>query len=146
MNRKCVCMHVLLWMCIFKISGSSRRYGPVFRTHLLGKPTIYSTDPEVNKFVLHNEGRLFASSYPMSLVSLLGKNSLLLTHGHLHKQLYSLTWSFTSSNVLKDHLMAEVEDIVCSILGTWACSARQEQVIHLQDEAKKVHSFAFSFR
>lgn len=114
------------------------RYGPVFRTHLLGKPTIYSTDPEVNKFVLHNEGRLFASSYPMSLVSLLGKNSLLLTHGHLHKQLYSLTWSFTSSNVLKDHLMAEVEDIVCSILGTWACSARQEQVIHLQDEAKKI--------
>ncbi|MCO5582613.1 hypothetical protein L7F22_036511 [Adiantum nelumboides] len=116
------------------------RFGPVFRTHLLGKPTIYSTDSEVNKFVLHNEGRLFASSYPMSLVSLLGKNSLLLTHGHLHKQLYSLTWSFTSSSVLKDHLMAEVEEIVCSTLGTWGSSAcgSEQKVIYVQDEAKKV--------
>eukprot|EP00250_Pteridium_aquilinum_P018040 c23910_g2_i1 orf=313-1758(-) len=115
------------------------RYGPVFKTHLLGKPTIYSTDSEVNKFVLHNEGRLFASSYPMSLVSLLGKNSLLLTHGNLHKQLYSLTWSFTSSNFLKDRLMAEVEEIVCATLGTWANSAGQEQkLIYVQDEAKKI--------
>ncbi|KAH7433993.1 hypothetical protein KP509_07G096400 [Ceratopteris richardii] len=113
------------------------RFGPVFKTHLLGKPTIYSTDSEVNKFVLQNEGRLFASSYPMSLEKILGKNSLLLTRGHLHKQLYSLTWSFVSSHVLKSHLMAEIEDIVCSTLSTWRNYIGQEQVIYVQDEAKK---------
>jgi hypothetical protein len=28
------------------------RYGNLFKTHLFGKPTIFSTDPEVNKFIL----------------------------------------------------------------------------------------------
>lgn len=116
------------------------RYGPVFKTHLLGKPTIFSTDPETNKFVLHNEGRLFASNYPQTLVNLLGRRSLLLTHGDLHKQLYSLTWSFTNSSVLKEHLMADVETHVCKTLDTW-----RNDTIYIQDEAKKI-TFNLSVR
>eukprot|EP00249_Psilotum_nudum_P020679 c27805_g1_i1 orf=633-2081(-) len=117
-----------------------KRYGNVFKTHLLGKPTIFSTDPEMNKFVLQNEGKLFASNYPQTMVNLLGKHSLLLTHGDLHKKLYSLTWSFTNSAVLKDHLMADVEALVCVTLGSWA-----DRTVFVQDEAKKI-TFDLSVR
>ncbi|KAG6433275.1 hypothetical protein SASPL_104883 [Salvia splendens] len=32
------------------------RYGPVFTTHLFGEPTVFSADPDTNRFILQNEG------------------------------------------------------------------------------------------
>lgn len=108
------------------------RYGKVFKTHLFGKPTIFSTDPEVNKFILQNEGKLFATSYPSSIANLLGKHSLLLMQGNLHKRLHSLILSFANSSVLKDHLMFDIEKLVCLTLDGW-----KDHVL-IQDEAKKI--------
>uniref|UniRef100_A0A0C9S6A8 TSA: Wollemia nobilis Ref_Wollemi_Transcript_11357_2042 transcribed RNA sequence n=2 Tax=Wollemia nobilis TaxID=56998 RepID=A0A0C9S6A8_9CONI len=107
-------------------------YGNVFKTHLFGKPTIFSTDPEVNKFILQNEGKLFQASYPSSIENLLGKHSLLLISGNLHKRLHSLTLSFANSSALKDHLMLDIEKLVCLTLDGWG-----DRVL-LQDEAKKI--------
>eukprot|EP01018_Ginkgo_biloba_P033548 Gb_18760 [translate_table: standard] len=108
------------------------RYGNVFRTHVFGKPTIFSTDPEVNKFILQNEGKLFVTSYPSSIANLMGKQSLLLMRGNLHKRLHSLTMSFANSSVLKDHLMFDIERLVCLNLDAW------KDRVHLQDETKKI--------
>jgi len=110
------------------------RYEKLFKTHLFGKPKIFSTYPEVNKFILQNEGKLFVTSYPSSITNLLGKHSLLLIQGNLHKRLHSLTLSFANSSVLKDHLMFDIEKLVCLTLDGW-----KDHVL-LQDEAKKVHS------
>ncbi|KAH9325559.1 hypothetical protein KI387_005737, partial [Taxus chinensis] len=107
-------------------------YGNLFKTHLFGKPTIFSTDPEVNKFILQNEGKLFRTSYPSSITNLLGKHSLLLITGNLHKKLHSLTLSFANSSALKDHLMLDIENLVCLTLDGW-----NDHVL-LQDEAKKI--------
>ncbi|GLJ40696.1 hypothetical protein SUGI_0840560 [Cryptomeria japonica] len=107
-------------------------YGNLFKTHLFGKPTIFSTDPEVNKFILQNEGKLFQTSYPSSITNLLGKHSLLLISGNLHKRLHSLTLSFANSSALKDHLMLDIEKLVCLTLDGW-----NDQVL-LQDETKKI--------
>ena len=116
----------------------------MFRTHLLGRPTVFSTDPEFNRFVLQGEGRLFASSYPASLRRLLGPNSLLLItdDGPLHKQLHGLTWSFTNSSALKDQHCRLMSDIHCHVRSVLAAWPTHPHVIHIQDEAKKVLSLS----
>ncbi|KAL1197012.1 3beta,22alpha-dihydroxysteroid 3-dehydrogenase [Cardamine amara subsp. amara] len=108
------------------------RYGPVFMTHLFGEPTVFSADPETNRFVLQNEGKLFECSYPASICNLLGKHSLLLMKGSLHKRMHSLTMSFANSSIIKDHLMLDIDRLVRFNLDSW--SSR----ILLMEEAKKI--------
>lgn len=108
------------------------RYGSVFMTHVFGEPTIFSADPETNRFVLQNEGKLFECSYPASICNLLGKHSLLLMKGSLHKRMHSLTMSFANSSIIKDHLMLDIDRLVRFNLDSW--SSR----VLLMEEAKKV--------
>ncbi|XP_010491100.1 PREDICTED: cytochrome P450 90A1 [Camelina sativa] len=108
------------------------RYGSVFMTHLFGEPTVFSTDPETNRFVLQNEGKLFECSYPASICNLLGKHSLLLMKGSLHKRMHSLTMSFGNSSIIKDHLMLDIDRLVRFNLDSW--SSR----VLLMEEAKKI--------
>ncbi|ERN09782.1 hypothetical protein AMTRI_Chr08g159550 [Amborella trichopoda] len=108
------------------------RYGNVFTTHVFGEPTIFSTDPEVNRFILQNEGKLFVSSYPSSISNLLGKHSLLLMKGSLHKKMHSLTMSFANSSIIKDHLLLDIDRLVRLSLDSW-----RGRVL-LQEEAKKI--------
>ncbi|KAI3939072.1 hypothetical protein MKX01_001940, partial [Papaver californicum] len=89
-----------------------KRYGNVFTTHLFGKPTVFSTDPDVNRYVLQNEGRLFESSYSSSITNLLGKHSLLIIKGNLHKKLHSLTMSFANSSIIRDHSLVDVNRLI----------------------------------
>lgn len=108
------------------------RYGSVFMTHLFGEPTIFSADAEMNRFVLQNEGKLFEGSYPASICNLLGKHSLVLMKGSLHKRMHSLTMSFANSSIIKDHLMLDIDRLVQFNLDSW--SSR----VLLMEEAKKV--------
>lgn len=108
------------------------KYGNIFTTHVFGEPTVFSTDPETNRFILQNEGRLFESSYPSSLQNLLGKHSLLLMRGSLHKRMHSLTMSFANSSILKDHLLADIDRLVRLNLDSWTGR------VFLMEEAKKV--------
>ena len=51
-------------------------YEKVLKSHLLGSPTIVSTNPKMSKVVLHNDGRIFVP-YPNSFNELIGKFSTL---------------------------------------------------------------------
>lgn len=113
------------------------RYGPIFTTHVFGEPTVFSADPVTNRFILQNEGRLFESSYPGSISNLLGKHSLLLMKGGLHKRMHSLTMSFTNSSIIKNHLLLDIDRLIRLNLDAWS-----DRVL-LMEEAKKV-SYLFS--
>ncbi|KAL1197011.1 3beta,22alpha-dihydroxysteroid 3-dehydrogenase [Cardamine amara subsp. amara] len=112
------------------------RYGPVFMTHLFGEPTVFSADPETNRFVLQNEGKLFECSYPASICNLLGKHSLLLMKGSLHKLRFNLdSWS---SRIL---LMEEAKKITFELTvkqlmsfdpGEWSESLRKEYLLVIE--------------
>lgn len=108
------------------------KYGSIFTTHVFGEPTVFSADPETNRFILQNEGRLFESSYPGSIQNLLGRYSLLLMRGSLHKRMHSLTMSFANSSILKDHLLGDIDRLVRLNLDSWTGR------VFLMDEAKKV--------
>lgn len=108
------------------------RYGPIFMTHIFGEPTVFSADPETNRFILLNEGKLFDCSYPGSISNLLGKHSLLLMKGALHKRMHSLTMSFANSAIIKDHLLVDIDRLIRLNLDSWS-----DRVL-LMEEAKKV--------
>ncbi|KAL2333352.1 hypothetical protein Fmac_014565 [Flemingia macrophylla] len=109
-----------------------RRYGPIFTTHVFGEATVFSADPEANRFILQNEGKLLDCSYPGSISNLLGKHSLLLMKGALHKRMHSLTMSFANSSILKDHLLHHIDRLICLNLHTWS------NRLLLMEQAKKI--------
>ncbi|KAL2497708.1 3-epi-6-deoxocathasterone 23-monooxygenase [Abeliophyllum distichum] len=110
-------------------------YGNVFKTHILGKAIIVSTDPDVNKAVLQNHGNVFIPCYPKSICELLGKSSILQMNGYVHKRVHALIGVFLKSPQLKDRITRDIEKTVRFSLSTWMDKSRH---VYLQDETKKI--------
>ncbi|KAL5582599.1 hypothetical protein UlMin_015041 [Ulmus minor] len=53
------------------------KHGQVFKTHLMGSPTVIVNGANANKFFLSNEFKMVVSSWPSSSVQLMGKNSIM---------------------------------------------------------------------
>ncbi|EPS71357.1 hypothetical protein M569_03404, partial [Genlisea aurea] len=114
------------------IDSRVSKYGDVFTTHVFGEATVFSADAETNRFVLQNEGRLFEASYPASISNLLGRHSLLLMRGGLHRRMHSLTVSHANSPAIRDRLLADIDRLVRFTMHSW-----NDRVL-LMDEAKKI--------
>ncbi|XP_051120642.1 3-epi-6-deoxocathasterone 23-monooxygenase CYP90C1 [Andrographis paniculata] len=110
-------------------------YGSVFRTHILGKAVIVSTDPDVNKHVLQNHGNAFIPSYPKSIKELFGESSILQMSGPLHKRVHGLIGGFLKSPSLKGRITENIENSVRASLSTWKDNNGQ---VYVQDETKKL--------
>ncbi|KAK3413107.1 hypothetical protein EUGRSUZ_I01718 [Eucalyptus grandis] len=95
------------------------RYGKVFKSHLFGSPTIVSCDHELNTFVLQNEERLFQASYPKPMHGILGKYSLLVVSGDLHKKLRSVAVNFVTASKSSSEFHRCVDRLSVSMLESW---------------------------
>lgn len=95
------------------------RFGKVFKCHLFGHPTVVSCDSAFNKFILHNEGKLFEASYPSSTCTIFGKWSMLVLGGDLHKQMRSIAMNFMRPDKLKDTFLEDIEKNVILSLKSW---------------------------
>ena len=62
------------------------KYGPLFKTRLLGQPTIFLQGPDANRFLFSQESDRFAVTWPSSVRALLGPLSLALQTGGVHAQ------------------------------------------------------------
>ncbi|CDP02030.1 unnamed protein product [Coffea canephora] len=109
------------------------KYGKIYKSNLFGEPTIVSADAGLNRFILQNEGRLFECSYPRSIGGILGKWSMLVLVGDMHRNMRIISLNFLSNARLRTHLLQEVEKHTLLVLGSW----KQNSVICAQDEAKK---------
>ncbi|KAJ0981907.1 hypothetical protein J5N97_010162 [Dioscorea zingiberensis] len=109
------------------------RYGKIYRSNLFGEPTIVSADPGLNRFILQNEGRLFECSYPKSIGGILGKWSMLVLVGDMHRDMRMISLNFMSSGRLRLHLLPEVERHTLLVLRAW----KEGSSFSAQEEAKK---------
>lgn len=116
------------------------RYGKIYKSNLFGGPTIVSADPGLNKFILQNEGRLFECSYPRSIGGILGKWSMLVLVGDMHRDMRSISLNFLSNARLRTHLLREVEAHTLFVLNSW----KDNSTFCAQDEAKRVSYFNFT--
>lgn len=109
------------------------RYGKIYKSNLFGSPTIVSADAGLNRFILQNEGKLFECSYPTSIGGILGKWSMLVLVGDMHRDMRIISLNFLSHARLRTHLLNEVEDQTLLVLNSWS----QNSTFSAQDESKK---------
>ncbi|KAI3474940.1 hypothetical protein Pfo_030251 [Paulownia fortunei] len=100
------------------------RYGSVFKSHLFGRPTIVSCDLELNMFILQNEERLFQSSYPKPVHDILGKLSMMLVSGELHKKLRSVAVSFINASKSRPDFLHYVDKLSVSYIDSWKAKSQ----------------------
>lgn len=114
------------------------RYGDVFRTHILGKAIIVSTDSDVNKAILQNHGNAFVPCYPKSVSDLLGESSILKMNGPLHKRVHAIIGVFLKSPQFKARITSDIEKSVIQLLSSWKDKNCQ---VYVQEETRKVWLF-----
>ncbi|XP_058081137.1 cholesterol 22-monohydroxylase CYP90B51 isoform X2 [Magnolia sinica] len=109
------------------------RFGKIYRSNLFGERTIVSADAGLNRFILQNEGRLFECSYPRSIGGILGKWSMLVLVGDMHRDMRMISLNFMSNTRLRTHMLRDVEWHTLQVLGSWIPNS----TISAQEEAKK---------
>ncbi|XP_071692070.1 taxadiene 5-alpha hydroxylase-like [Rutidosis leptorrhynchoides] len=70
-----------------------KKYGNVFKTRLMGSPTVVVNGAAANKFFMSNEFKLVISSWPTSSVELMGKNCIMEKQGDSHRCLRGIVAS-----------------------------------------------------
>ncbi|KAJ1420732.1 Cytochrome P450 [Sesbania bispinosa] len=109
------------------------RYGTIYKSNLFGEPAIVSADAELNRFILQNEGKLFECSYPRSIGGILGKWSMLVLVGDMHRDMRNISLNFMSYARLRTNLLKEMEKQILLVLNSW----KENCTFSALDEAKK---------
>lgn len=100
------------------VEKREKKYGPVFKTHIFGRPTVVMTGPEANQFLFANENKYFAATWPKSSRILLGPTSLATQTGSFHKQRRKLMSQAFQPRALAGYLPT-LERITASYLEKW---------------------------
>lgn len=95
------------------------RHGPIFKTSLVGRPVIVSTDADLNYFVFQQEGQLFQSWYPDTFTEIFGKQNVGSLHGFMYKYLKNMVLKLFGPESLKKMLL-EVEQASNRSLNKWS--------------------------
>jgi len=94
-----------------------QQYGAVFKTRLLGKPSIFLRGAEANQFVLTND-RYFEVTWPPSTRALLGPLSLALQSGEIHQKRRKLLAQAFMPRALSGYIDT-IEEITQRYLQRW---------------------------
>lgn len=95
------------------------RYGRVFKSHILGSPTIISMDPELNRYILLNEAKGLIPGYPKSMLDILGTQNIAAVYGSKHKFLRSNLLSLIGSPLIKHRLLPRLDKYIRLHLSNW---------------------------
>ncbi|OCQ90146.1 cytochrome P450 [Nostoc sp. MBR 210] len=95
-------------------------YGSIFKTHILGRPTVAMIGPEAVEFVLssHMENFSWREGWPENFKILLGE-SLFVQDGEEHRRNRRLMMPALHGPALANYF-ATMEEITCSYLKEWA--------------------------
>ncbi|KAI3453662.1 hypothetical protein Pfo_010325 [Paulownia fortunei] len=96
-----------------------QRYGPIFKTSLVGRPVIVSTDADLNYFVFQQEGQLFQSWYPDSFTEIFGRQNVGSLHGFMYKYLKNMVLNLFGPESLKK-MLPEIEQASNRNLKRWS--------------------------
>ncbi|KAK2426008.1 cytochrome P450, family 708, subfamily A, polypeptide [Trifolium repens] len=102
------------------INQRMKRYGPIFKTNLVGIPVVVSTDPDLNYFIFQQEGKKFQSWYPDTFTEIFGKQNVGTLHGFMHKYLKNMVLNLFGPQSLQK-MISEVEQAACRTLQQLSC-------------------------
>ncbi|KAK3230467.1 hypothetical protein Dsin_002348 [Dipteronia sinensis] len=101
-----------------------QKYGPLFKTNLVGRPVVVSSDPDFSHLILQQEGKLVELWYMDSFVKLVGlsgsvKDGSCIIAGKIHKHLKKLIFEQLGPQNLKEKLLSGLEETVNQALSNW---------------------------
>ncbi|KAJ0692495.1 putative cytochrome P450 [Helianthus annuus] len=109
------------------------RYGSVFKSHILGCPTVVSMDPELNRCILMSESKGILPGYPQSMLEILGKSNIAAVHGPAHKTMRGALLSLVSPTIIKQQILPTIDQFMRSHLSSWT-----NQIIDIQEKTKEM--------
>ncbi|GAV78400.1 p450 domain-containing protein, partial [Cephalotus follicularis] len=109
-----------------------KRYGEIFKTHILGCPCVMLASPEAARFVLVTNAHLFKPTYPKSKERLIGPSALFFHQGEYHHRLRKLVQGSLSLDPIRN-LIADIETLAVSTIDSW----QGGRVINTFHELKK---------
>ncbi|KAK1317680.1 Cytochrome P450 85A1 [Acorus calamus] len=109
------------------------RYGNLYKTHILGCPTVICMDPDLNRYILMNEGKGLIPGYPQSMLDILGKYNIAAVHGSLHKTMRGAMLALIGPTMARDHLMPKIDEFIRSHLNHL-----DGEIIDIQDKTKEM--------
>ncbi|KAK1394217.1 Abscisic acid 8'-hydroxylase 2 [Heracleum sosnowskyi] len=108
-----------------------KRYGDIFKSHILGCPCVMISSPEAAKSVLVSQSHIFKPTYPPSKECLIGPEAIFFHQGPYHSRLKKLVLSSFLPSALKK-AVPHIESIVIDTLST--C---ENKTINTLQEMKK---------
>ncbi|KAJ0076625.1 hypothetical protein Patl1_36134 [Pistacia atlantica] len=115
-------------------AAKEKRYGEIFKSRILGYPSVMLASPEAAKFVLVTHAHLFKPTYPRGKEKMIGPSALFFHQGHYHTHLRKLVKISLAPQTIKK-LIPDIEAIAISSLESWV--ANNGQVINTYNEMKK---------
>ncbi|KAF2313695.1 hypothetical protein GH714_012765 [Hevea brasiliensis] len=109
------------------------RYGSVFKSHILGCPTIVSMDPDLNRYILMNEAKGLVPGYPQSMLDILGKCNIAAVHGSTHKYMRGALLSLISPTMIREQLLPTIDEFMRIHLSDW-----DNKIIDIQLKTKEM--------
>ncbi|CAN6374749.1 unnamed protein product [Urochloa humidicola] len=97
-----------------------QRYGPIFKTNIVGQPMVVCTDPEVNRFIFQQEGKLFRSWYPETANIIIGEKTIHEFCGASQKFVRNFMSRLFGLEYLKQDLIPELEKDITDCFAEWA--------------------------
>ncbi|XP_010434431.1 PREDICTED: abscisic acid 8'-hydroxylase 1-like [Camelina sativa] len=98
--------------------SKQKRYGSVFKTHVLGCPCVMISSPEAAKFVLVTKSHLFKPTFPASKERMLGKQAIFFHQGDYHAKLRKLVLRAFMPDSIRN-MVPNIESIAQDSLRNW---------------------------
>ncbi|KAH6760844.1 cytochrome P450 [Perilla frutescens var. frutescens] len=95
-----------------------KKYGSIFKSHILGCPCVMIASPEAAKQVLVSKAHLFKPTFPASKERMLGKQAIFFHQGDYHAKLRKLVLRAFMPEAIKT-IVSEVESIAVASLDSW---------------------------
>ncbi|KAF6158864.1 hypothetical protein GIB67_012507 [Kingdonia uniflora] len=99
-------------------ASKQKKYGSIFKTHVLGCPCVMISSPEAAKFVLVTKSHLFKPTFPASKERMLGPQALFFHQGDYHTRLRKLVLRAFMPEAIKN-IVSHVETIAIDSLQSW---------------------------
>ncbi|KAI4307924.1 hypothetical protein L6164_031049 [Bauhinia variegata] len=104
------------------------RFGPIFKTSVVGRPIVVSADPEFNNYIFQQEMKSVDMWYLdtfSKVFDLEGEGRVHTIHS-VHKYIRSLVLSYIGVDNIRQNLLPYLEDMVHKTLHNWSCQESVE--------------------
>ncbi|KAH6774342.1 cytochrome P450 [Perilla frutescens var. frutescens] len=99
-------------------SSKVKKYGSIFKTHVLGCPCVMISSPEAAKLVLVSKAHLFKPTFPARKERMIGKQAIFFHEGDYHSKLRRLVLRSFMPDSIKN-IVSDIDSIAINSLESW---------------------------